>query len=172
MTDGGDKLSTAAEKVNQAVSAGQLSADSGTNISRWLNPQYARYHEQLLGLIDEQNFEELENCFWEVVAFGTGGRRGTMGDLGTATINERTIAESAHGLGMYLKEQSQPSENEFAGRAVVTCDTRNRSEEFARLTATTLAANGCRSFSFLPMLQHLMTVSIVQLLNFRLQCVI
>jgi phosphoglucomutase/phosphomannomutase len=67
-----------------------------------------------------------------------------MADLGSATINERTIAESAHGLAVYFKSQSGGR----AGRAVVACDTRRRSDEFARLTATTLAAHGFHVFFF------------------------
>eukprot|EP00913_Durusdinium_trenchii_P022807 g21411.t1 len=67
-----------------------------------------------------------------------------MADFGSATINDRTIAESAHGLAEYCKNQSGYDD----GRAVVSCDTRNRSMDFARLTATTLAAHGFHVFFF------------------------
>ena len=67
-----------------------------------------------------------------------------MGELGSATVNTRTIAESAHGLAVYLKQQKGDS-----GRSgVVAYDSRHRSPEFARLTATTLAAHGLKVFLF------------------------
>ncbi len=78
------------------------------------------------------NFARLDDLFWKVIEFGTGGRRGLMSEFGSATINDRTIAESAHGLAVYLKT----IKGEPGGRAVVACDTRIRSSEFARLTAT------------------------------------
>ncbi len=95
-------------------------------------------------MIDADAFEKLGELFWRTIPFGTGGRRGMMGELGSATINERTIAESADGLAMYLQRQKAA----LGGRAVVAHDTRNRSPEFARLTATTLAAHGLTVFCF------------------------
>lgn len=140
-----DSILKAVQTVDAAVDAKQLTADAGTNLKRWLQePQYAEYVPRLLELIQADEFGELDRLFWEVVRFGTGGRRGPMGSFGSATINERTIAESAHGLAMYLKQQT----GESGGRAVVTCDTRLRSDEFSRLTATTLAADGLHVFLF------------------------
>lgn len=65
-----------------------------------------------------------------------------MAAYGTATINRRTIAESAQGLAEYTRQASGREHP----RAVVACDTRHRSSEFARLTATTLVANGFEVF--------------------------
>ncbi len=125
--------------------AGRLTEGAVTNLARWLSePQYAKYQPRLQEMIAAEDYATLEACFWEVIAFGTGGRRGPMAELGSATINERTIAESAHGLATYFLGQAEGK----AGRAVVTCDTRNRSNEFARLTATTLAAHGLHVFFF------------------------
>ena len=115
------------------------------NLSRWLaEPQYGAYLPELLKRVRDERFEELESLFWEVIPFGTGGRRGPMAELGSATINRRTIAESAHGLADYLRKQNGQS----GGSAAIAHDTRNRSPEFARLTATTLAANGLRVYFF------------------------
>jgi phosphoglucomutase/phosphomannomutase len=141
----GETKQTALNRVAAAVAAGALTADSEKNLTRWLTePHYANYVAPILELVDAERFDELDAMFWEVIRFGTGGRRGRMGEFGTATINERTIAESAHGLAVYLKSQS----GKAGGRAVVAYDTRNRSAQYARLTATTFAANGLKVFLF------------------------
>ena len=135
----------AVERVRVAAAEGRISSGGAENLTRWLQqPQYARYVPRLLELITAQRYEELDGLFWEVIPFGTGGRRGTMHALGSATINERTIAESADGLARYLRQYKGAS----GGRAVVAHDTRLRSPEFARLTATTLAAHGLTVFFF------------------------
>ena len=133
------------KEIAVAVEANQLSAGAATNVKRWLTePQYAQYAESICQLIDEKNFAELDRLFWEVIAFGTGGRRGPMSEFGSATMNPRTIAESAHGLATYLKQ----SAGKKTGNAVVTCDSRNRSDEFSRLTASVLAAHGLHVYFF------------------------
>ena len=133
------------QAIERAVQENQMTAEGGKNLTRWLTaPQYQTYQSQLKAMISAEQFEELDSLFWEVISFGTGGRRGKMGALGSATINERTIAESAHGLAAYYK---QVTGNE-TGKAVVTSDTRNRSDQFARLTASVLAGHGLHVFFF------------------------
>lgn len=131
--------------VNEAASAGQLSASAQQNLTRWLKePQYAKYREELAALVLARDFKRLEDLFWQEIPFGTGGRRGPMANFGSATINDRTIAESAHGLAVYLKQVL----GRAGGTAVVACDTRRRSQEFAELVATTLAAHGLKVYLF------------------------
>ena len=133
------------EAVDSAARAGKLADSSAQNLRRWMvEPQYAPYREQIHSLVAAGQWERLDLLFFEVIPFGTGGRRGAMADLGSATINVRTVAESAQGLAAYLKLQKGGQ----GGSAVVACDTRNRSAEFARLTATTLAANGLQVHFF------------------------
>ncbi|MBI3865355.1 MAG: phospho-sugar mutase, partial [Planctomycetia bacterium] len=109
------------------------------NVRRWLTePGYAAYVSRILPLVQAEKFDELDRLFWEVIPFGTGGRRGAMAELGSATMNERTVAESANGLAVYLQNvRGKPG-----GRAVIACDTRLRSSEFAKLSACVLAAQG------------------------------
>jgi phosphoglucomutase/phosphomannomutase len=141
----GDALSTLNERIDVAESAGRISATAVVNLKRWLTESpYGRYAPKLAELVVGDEFETLDKCFWETIPFGTGGRRGPMAGFGSATINERTIAESAHGLAAYLKRQKGSA----GGRGVVACDTRNRSIEFAKLTATTLAAHGLKVYFF------------------------
>lgn len=144
-----EKLSAAVEKVAAAADAGRLTDGSMQNLNRWLTePQYRRYVPAIVKLIEAEQFDELDTLFWEVIPFGTGGRRGTMTDFGSATINERTIAESAHGLAEYIKSTGRQNADGTPASVVIAHDSRNRSEEFTRLTATTLAAHGLKVFVF------------------------
>lgn len=132
-------------QVEQAGADGKLASTSVENLRRWLTePHYEPYRGQIHALIEAGGWEQLDLLFYEVIPFGTGGRRGQMADLGSATINVRTVAESAHGLATYLESQNGGK----GGSAAVAHDTRNRSAEFARLTATTLAANGLKVYFF------------------------
>lgn len=128
------------DRLVQAVADGLLASDVAERVTRWLtHPAYAAWSGKLNALVERDDFGELTRLFWREIPFGTGGRRGVMGPLGTATINERTIAESAHGLAIYL-----PQAGHEHGRVVIAHDVRHRSLEFARLAATTLAAHGLR----------------------------
>jgi len=125
-------------RLKQAVADGRIDKDSADRVGRWLtDPALAEFSADVAALVDADDFDRLVELFWEEISFGTGGRRGVMGPLGTATINTRTIAESAHGLACHLKQTGH-----LEGRIAVAHDIRHRSGEFARLTATTLAAHG------------------------------
>ncbi|MCA9018055.1 MAG: phospho-sugar mutase, partial [Planctomycetaceae bacterium] len=129
----------AIEIARSAVTEKQLSESAFTNLQRWLTePQYAPYQPALLQLIEAQDFGTLDTYFWEVIPFGTGGRRGLMSDLGSATINERTIAESAHGLAACYKKAS----GNATGKAAIAHDSRINSSRFARIAASVIAAHG------------------------------
>ena len=128
-----------------ALAEGKISATTSRSVTHWLTaPEYAAFVPEIATAIERSAWGELETAFWEVIPFGTGGRRGAMGAYGTATINRRTIAESAQGLAEYARRTT----GKERPRAVVACDTRWRSAEFSRLTATTLVANGFEVFLF------------------------
>lgn len=136
-------VKTAVATVQSATSRGQLTAESARNIERWLcAEQYSPYRSELLNLISNSKFSVLNDYFWERIPFGTGGRRGPMSSIGSATINARTIAESADGLAKYVLQYRSNDKQTTTPRAVVAYDSRHRSAEFAKLTACVLAANG------------------------------
>jgi phosphoglucomutase len=138
-------LVAAVSKVEQAAAEGKLTAQTPVNVKDWLSKAcVSEYHERILQLINNEDWKTLDALFWTTIPFGTGGRRGPMGELGPASINDRTIAESAHGLASYLRESGVTA----GGSAVVTCDTRNNSIHFAKLTATTFAAHGLKVYLF------------------------
>ncbi|MFO1019222.1 MAG: phospho-sugar mutase [Planctomycetales bacterium] len=135
----------ALELASQAVAAKKLSPSALENLKRWLTePQYAKFVPAILKDVDAADFAKLDQMFWEIIPFGTGGRRGVMGDYGSASMNPRTVAESADGLAKYLKQAT----GKEGGSGVIAHDSRNRSVEFAKLTATTLAANGLTVYYF------------------------
>jgi len=136
MPDSSD-ITSCLEAIDRAAELRQISSEAVRNLKAWLTGSaFETYRGALIDLVQQGKFSELNDLFWEVIPFGTGGRRGRMAALGTATINARTIAESAFGLAAYLRKVKGAA----GGRAVVAYDTRHRSVEFAQLTATTLAA--------------------------------
>lgn len=85
-----------------------LSADASVkeealkNITRWLTEDiFAEYRPQIEYVASQGNFDLLLDSFYQVMPFGTGGRRGTVG-IGTNRINPWTVAASAQGHSEYL----------------------------------------------------------------------
>ena len=77
----------------------------------------------------------IEDRFYKDLAFGTGGLRGVM-EVGTNRMNRFIIRKASQGLANFLNKKFQsPS-------VAIAYDSRNHSEEFAKETASTLAANG------------------------------
>lgn len=75
------------------------------NIDQWLNhDDFTEYGEQLLYLIEKNYWDYLVDCFYQVIPFGTGGRRGEVG-IGPNRINPWTIRSSAQGHSQYLIAQ-------------------------------------------------------------------
>jgi phosphoglucomutase/phosphomannomutase len=73
-----------------------------SNIKRWLSEKgFHDYRDQIVFLIKNKEFELLLNSFYQVMPFGTGGRRGPVG-IGPNRINPYTIKASAQGHAEYL----------------------------------------------------------------------
>lgn len=134
------------KSVRQAESAGRLSATAAAAIGRWLNEApFARYRPRLVEDIEAGRWKALDDAFFEVLEFGTGGRRGMMYPVGTNVLNERTIAESARGLADHVTARK----GENAPRScVIARDCRHNSPEFAELCARVLAAAGFTVYLF------------------------
>lgn len=138
-----EKVQTAIQKVNEAAAAGKLSGDALRNILRWLTePGFEDFRPEVVRHIQEEKWELLEDLFFTIIPFGTGGRRGRMYPIGTNAINDRTIAESAQGLADYVRHVIKKSELSCA----IAYDTRHRSRQFAELCAEVMAAAGFRVY--------------------------
>jgi len=96
---------------------------------------------QVQKLIDSRS-DELTECFYKDLEFGTGGLRGLMG-VGTNRMNVYTVGIATQGLANYLKKS-------FDGeiKVAIAHDSRNNSPLFARKTAEVFAANGIKAYLF------------------------
>ena len=93
----------------------------------WLtDPTFAEYVPQIRYLIGAQKWDFLMDSFYQVIPFGTGGRRGLVG-IGPNRINVWTIQASAQGHSQYLIQQY----GEEAGRrgVVLTYDVREYTQK-------------------------------------------
>ena len=135
--------------LSAARDAGTITDHSATTMQAWLSePRYAEFAEELARLIDRAAGEpavwkELDDAYWTVIPFGTGGRRGRMYPVGSNAINDRTIGESAQGLADYVTA-SLPAGS--TPTCTIAYDTRHRSEHFARLCTEVLLAAGFKVF--------------------------
>ena len=130
--------------LNQAVASGNLTAGAAANVRLWLREtRYADYVQQVERHVSNGRWKELDDAFWTVIPFGTGGRRGRMYPIGCNAINDRTIGESAQGLADYvLSQTSAPDQLACA----IAYDTRHNSRRFAELCASIMVANGFRVY--------------------------
>src|SRR5688572_3701503 len=135
----------AIDKLDVAAKAGKLSDSAAQNVGTWLTkPAYAPYAAEVVRHIESGLWKELDDAFWTVIPFGTGGRRGRMYPIGTNAINERTIGESAQGLADYVRATGGDGPHSCA----IAYDTRHRSIEFARLCAEIMVAAGFTVYFF------------------------
>jgi len=133
------------EKLSQARAAQKLSEAAYGNICKWLNGQeYQEYWGGIASLVESEQFKELEDNFYAIIPFGTGGRRGTCG-IGPNRINARTIGESAQGLAAYIEKAGVEAKTRGV---VIAYDTRLTSQEFANVTASVLTGNGINTYMF------------------------
>ncbi|UUO05526.1 phospho-sugar mutase [Blastopirellula sp. J2-11] len=129
-------------EVQAAVDAQKITASAAENIKIWLTqPRYASYASQVADHIQAGKWQALDDAFWTVIPFGTGGRRGRMYPIGSNAINERTIGESAQGLASYINDNVEGPLS-----CGIAYDTRHRSREFAELCARIMVANGFKVY--------------------------
>ncbi|MFO7907438.1 MAG: phospho-sugar mutase [Planctomycetota bacterium] len=127
-------------ETEAAEKDGRLSAGAVENIRVWLTkPAYAAYVDEVMAHIAERKWRQLDDVFWTVIPFGTGGRRGRMYPIGSNAINDRTIGESAQGLADYARREMSEAETLSCA---IAYDTRHRSRHFAELCAEVMVAAG------------------------------
>ena len=144
-----DLVTDCLARLDEAHQNGVITDHSVETMRSWLRePRYAEFAEQLADLIvrtkaDQEIWKSLDDAYWTVIPFGTGGRRGKMFPVGSNAINDRTIGESAQGLAEYVMatraKGSEPS-------CTIAYDTRHRSEHFAKLCSEILLAAGFKIF--------------------------
>src|SRR5262249_20602228 len=74
-------------------------------LGHWLRgPEFATYRPQIEWLIQTQQWPGLLDRFYQILPFGTGGRRGRVG-MGPNRMNVWTVTASVQGHCEYIKEQ-------------------------------------------------------------------
>ena len=138
------ELARRLDAIAAARAANVITEHSAVTMRDWLvEPRYAEFAGELATRIDAGAWRELDDVFWTVIPFGTGGRRGTMHPVGSNAINDRTIGESAQGLADYVRSVLPAGETPTCA---IAHDTRHRSEHFARLCTEVLLAAGFEVF--------------------------
>ncbi|MEA2056793.1 MAG: phospho-sugar mutase [Patescibacteria group bacterium] len=134
------------------------------NLKRWLiDPQCADYRPQVVHLIEAQHWDYLLDSFYQVMPFGTGGKRGEVG-VGPNRINEWNIRASAQGHAQYLLRKYQDKTKtrgvvltydvrEFLGNKYFDKNIPNPAmnltcKDLAWAAAEVYAANGIKIYTF------------------------
>jgi phosphoglucomutase len=139
----GADIENALEQVRLAQQRGDLTDGAVANLTEWLTQvAYAEYREACLEHIEQQRWQQLDDVFWTVIPFGTGGRRGRMYPIGSNAINDLTIGQSAQGLADYIRSQPDSGQSPSPLRCAIAYDTRHRSRHFAELCASIMVASG------------------------------
>ena len=95
----------------------------------WLAHTTGALHDELLAIAGDD--AAIADRFYQTLAFGTAGLRGVMG-AGTNRMNCYTVGLAARGLADTLENRT----------VAIGYDCRHHSEEYARHTASVLAAAG------------------------------
>ncbi|OCS87055.1 phosphoglucomutase [Caryophanon latum] len=110
-------------------------------VQHWLKQQLPTYMAEELAEL-QTNSIQLEDAFYRLLPFGTGGMRGELG-VGTNRMNIYTVRLAAHGLAQHVVKNG-----EQARGVVIAYDTRHFSKEFAVEAARVLGAYGVKSYVF------------------------
>jgi phosphoglucomutase len=157
-------------KIEPAVAEGQLMESAAKNIHTLLDGAPSDlYLRSVSELVDAAEWSELNDRFYQTLAFGTGGIRGrTIGKIvtkaergnsredqrpefpciGTNAMNFFNISRATRGLVAYLHDCNRREEISAKPKIVIAHDPRFFSKEFASLAAKVASQNGCDAFVF------------------------
>src|SRR5438045_757190 len=157
-------------RIKQAVAHGQLIESSAKNIRTLLEGAGSDvYFRSVNELVDAAQWQELNDRFYQTLAFGTGGLRGrTIGKIvtaaergnarqdqcpefpcvGTNAMNFFNINRATRGLVAYVQDWNGRQGIFTKPKIVIAYDPRFFSKEFAELAARVAAATGCDAFVF------------------------
>ncbi|SFP83732.1 phosphoglucomutase [Butyrivibrio proteoclasticus] len=112
--------------------------------NEWLEklPESDPLRAELLEIKD--NDTEIEERFFQNLAFGTAGLRGKVG-AGTNRMNFYTVGKASQGVADYIVASGK--ENMEKG-VIIAHDPRHFSKEFSKLAASIFAANGIKVYTF------------------------
>src|SRR5437899_1565605 len=157
-------------RIERAVARGQLLKSTAKNIRTLLaGATTDLYFNSVSQLAGSCEWSELNDRFYQTLAFGTGGLRGrTIGKIvttaergnagegerpefpcvGTNAMNFFNINRATRGLVAYLHDWNRRKEISAKPKLVIAHDQRFFSNEFAELAARIAAENGCDASVF------------------------
>ena len=159
------------EKIEAAGAANHLLPSTIENLKTWAGadflPEWTR--TSVAELIDKGEWDELDDRFYQNLAFGTGGIRGrtigrkstvaetgTLSEMGTpehaATgsnmLNDFNIVRATVGLFRYVKNYLQENGSYEIPRFIIAHDVRHFSRHFCELSASTWCKLGGQALIF------------------------
>lgn len=163
-------MSDLAATIQAAASGGKLPASSAKNILSLLDKSTSPVDAaSVRELVETENWTELDNRFFRLIAFGTGGLRGkTIGAtvtsvergtpqalgrpefpcVGTNAMNYYNISRATQGLVQYVNAYFATTGRSGKPAICICHDTRFYSREFAELAAKVITEYGCDAYLF------------------------
>jgi phosphoglucomutase len=90
------------------------------HLRRWMTEgPFRAYQHQIVALVEHERWAQLLDAFYQVLPFGTGGRRGPVG-IGPNRFNPWTLGASVQGHAAYLRK----TRGEGPLKVVIACDVR------------------------------------------------
>lgn len=109
---------------------------------RWLDNADAETVAELKAIENDAN--EIKERFYKNLEFGTAGLRGIIG-AGSNRMNSYVVGQATQGLANQLIK-TNPDADEIS--VAIAYDSRIKSDEFAKVSAAILAANGIKVYLF------------------------
>ena len=159
------------EKIESAEAAGALLESTATNLKKWASADFLPewVGASITELINKEEWEELNDRFYQTMVFGTGGIRGrTIGKVtasaetgtlsaqgtpehaavGTNVLNDFNLIRATVGMFRYVKEYLDESGRHDQPRFVIAHDVRHFSRHFCELAASTWCKLGGQALIF------------------------
>ena len=159
------------EKIESAEAAGSLLESTVTNLKNWASADYLPewVGASIAELVEKEEWEELNDRFYQTMAFGTGGIRGrTIGKVttsaeagtlsaqgtpehaavGSNVLNDFNLIRATIGMFRYVKQYLDESGRHDQPRFVIAHDVRHFSRHFCELAASTWCKLGGQALIF------------------------
>ena len=159
------------EKIESAEAAGSLLESTVTNLKNWTSADFLPewVGASITELIEKEEWEELNDRFYQTMVFGTGGIRGrTIGKVtasaetgtpsaqgtpehaavGTNVLNDFNLIRATVGMFRYVKQYLDESGRHDQPRFIIAHDVRHFSRHFCELAASTWCKLGGQALIF------------------------
>ena len=159
------------EKIESAEAAGSLLGSTVTNLKNWTSADFLPewVGASITELVEKEEWEELNDRFYQTMAFGTGGIRGrTIGKViasaekgttsaqgmpehaavGTNVLNDFNLIRATVGMFRYVKQFLDEIGRHDQPRFVIAHDVRHFSRHFCELAASTWCKLGGQALIF------------------------